>query len=174
VTADFESIATVTVGSGGSSSISFTSIPGTFTHLQLRFIARTSRDTTNDWAEIRFNSDTGSNYVFHIMYGEGGNSFSAYNGLTKTYAEVPSMTADGASANMFGAFVLDILDYKNTNKFKTLKFLGGNDMNGSGVINFGSGLWRSTSAITSIGIEPGIGTNFNQYSHFALYGIRSA
>jgi hypothetical protein len=174
VTADFESIATVTVGSGGSSSISFTSIPGTFTHLQLRFIARTNRATTNDWAEIRFNSDTGSNYAFHFMYGEGSGSGTAFNGINQTYAEVPSMTADGASANMFAGFVVDILDYKDTNKFKTLRLLGGNDMNGSGVINFGSGLWRSSSAITSIGIEPGTGTNFNQYSHFALYGIRSA
>jgi hypothetical protein len=68
--------------------------------------------------------------------------------------------------------ICDVLDYANTNKFKTLRSLTGNDRNGSGSIWLDSGLWRSTSAITSIKFTTG--TAFAQYSQFALYGIKGA
>jgi hypothetical protein len=76
-----------------------------------------------------------------------------------------------AGTNTFGSIVIDILDYQNTNKFKTARGLGGSDNNGNGEIYLTSGLWRDTSAITSVSLFPGVGTTFNQYSSFALYGI---
>jgi hypothetical protein len=170
----FESIATVTVGSGGAASVAFTSIAGTYTHLQIRMLARSNRVSTGDWAKVRFNSDSGSNYSYHDIYAEGTGSATSYGSANESSINVDSLTAQNSTANLFGAFVLDILDYANVNKYKTTRYLGGHDANGSGVVNFGSGNWRSTSAITSIQITPGLGTGFAQYSSFALYGIKGA
>jgi len=165
---DFESIATVTVGSGGASDVQFTSIPATFTHLQVRFIGAVSVNTGN--ITLQFNSDTGSNYKTHSLYGDGSSpsSFVPSNSGTSL-----SVGYNGATAN-FGGGVVDILDYANTNKYKTTRALQGIDRNGSGDISFNSGLWMSTSAITSIKFIPQNSGTWNQYSHFALYGIRSA
>ena len=175
VATSFESIATVTVGSGGSSSVEFTSIPGTYTHLQLRFIARGTRTSpeVNDYLNVRFNSDSGSNYARHRLFGNGSSaSASANTSIAQFYIE--NLPAAGSPANVFAAGVIDILDYANTNKYKTSRFLVGKDENGDGSIFFHSSLWQSTSAITSITITPGIGPTITQYSHFALYGIKGA
>jgi hypothetical protein len=174
VSNSYESISTVTVGSGGSSSIDFTSIPSTYTHLQIRGIARGSRAATQDTLKVIYNNDSAGNYFsYHEIYGDGS-SAAAYNGnATNTNNYVDSFAASSASANIFGAMIIDILDYTNTNKYKTNRFLGGNDRNGSGSIAFGSGLWMSTSAITRITISAANG-NLSEYSQFALYGIKGS
>jgi hypothetical protein len=175
---DFESIATVTVGSGGAADVEFTSIPATYTHLQVRAIMQSNRGTYSlDDVFCRINNDVGSNYAFHKLYGDGS-SASAENHSTQSYMSI-SFTSSSATANIFGALVLDVLDYANTNKYKTLRNLGGMDINGTtagygGRIGLISGLWQSTSAVTSIKFYPQNGTQFNQYSHFALYGIKGA
>jgi hypothetical protein len=71
----------------------------------------------------------------------------------------------------FGVGVASILDYTNTNKYKTSRILCGYDANGSGFSLLYSGLWQNTAAITSITMFPNSG-NFEQYSSFALYGVR--
>ena len=169
----YESIATVTVGGGGSSSIDFTSIPATYTHLQIRAIGRTTRAETNDALNMQFNADTGSNYSWHRLDGDGA-SASASAATSQTTIIVDRFSAATATASMFGVFVLDILDYANTNKYKTTRNLGGYDLNGSGLITFASGLWQSTSAITSIKLVSRNAGNLSQYSSFALYGIKGA
>jgi hypothetical protein len=167
----YESIATVTVGSGGSASISFTSIPSTFTHLQIRAIVRKSTaDTLEDAAGIRFNSDSASNYSFHNLIGNGS-ATSTYSGATQTYATTIDVLNNSNTANAFSAGIIDILDYANTNKYKTVRTLSGWDANGSGQIWFSSGSWRNTAAITSLTLAPNV-DNYVQYSSFALYGIR--
>lgn len=172
MTADFESIATIAVGSGGSANVEFTSIPGTYTHLQLRIIAQTTT-SGSDWEVLRmqFNGDTGSNYALHQVLGTGS-SVAAGNGINQTFTYGVYSTKSG-TPNSFSPAIMDILDYKDTNKFKTVRTLTGPDLNGSGELSFQSGLWRSTSAITSIKIYP-VANNIAQYSHFALYGIGSA
>ena len=166
---DFESIATVTVGSGGSAGpITFSSIPSTYTHLQLRYITRSA--SALDALQFRFNSDTGSNYARHRLQGDGS-SVTAAAASSATYAasaDFPTTTST------FGAGVIDILDYANTNKYKTVRLLAGYDANGSGLIDLRSNLWMSTSAITQIDFISGNSTNFAQYSTFALYGCKSA
>jgi hypothetical protein len=82
------------------------------------------------------------------------------------------MSASTGGANVFGTFIIDILDYANTSKYKTQRGLGGADLNGSGYISFNSGNWRNTNAITSISLTPLYGSQFAQYSSFALYGIK--
>ena len=81
------------------------------------------------------------------------------------------MSGASATSGVFAAAVIDILDYANTNKNKTIRALDGLDNNGSGTVAFSSSLWSSTSAINSIEIS-GLGGTIQQYSSFALYGIK--
>lgn len=165
---DFESIATVTVGSGGAANVEFTSISGTYTHLQLRAIIYSG----NLDIEMQFNGATGStDYVgLHQLKGDGSSASAVAVGERNSFY----WTLAPQSGNYFGAVITDILDYTNTNKYKTIRTLGGRDMNGSGDVFLRSGLYKKdTNAITSIKVFPSTST-FNQYSHFALYGIKSA
>jgi hypothetical protein len=169
LTASYDSIATVTVGAGGASSISFTSIPSTYTHLQIRCLSKDSRSFSNTAFSIQFNGDTGTNYNEHGLTGDGS-SATAYATANASNIGIGN-SSGGSNANIFGAQIVDILDYANTNKFKTVRTLGGHDQNGSGYLGLFSGAWRSTSAITSITIIPLV-ANVQQYSSFALYGIK--
>lgn len=170
----FESIATVTVGSGGSAEISLTSIPATYTHLQIRAILRASRNDAADGIKVQYNSDTASNYSYHFLRGEGSSIASSGGANLSSMDIQDSMVGQTGGANMFGAVIIDILDYANTNKYKTERSIGGHDRNGAGYIDFGSGNWRNTNAITSIQIKPLYGSGFAQYSDIALYGIKGA
>ena len=164
----YESIQTVTVGSGGASSVSFTSIPSTYTHLQIRSMVLTSSTLTEDM-KCQFNSDTAANYATHYLYGNGSTAYAAAS-TSISYLNLGTGSQNSTSPSVA---VADILDYANTNKFKTTKVLVGADANGSGNIYLNSGLWRSTSAITSIVLTPYSGT-ISQYSVFALYGIKGS
>lgn len=158
---DFESIASVTVGSGGSSSISFTSIPQTYQHLQIRAFSKLTSGA-NQQTAINFNGDTtSSNYRFHEIYGDG----SAAN----PYG-LQDQSILYASSSQFNAGVVDILDYTNTNKNTVSRSLFGFDTNGAGYVIIRSSLWLNTAAITSFTLTSP--TAFAQYSHFALYGIK--
>ena len=167
----FESIATTTVGAGGTSSVTFSSIPSDYTHLQVRGILRSTRALSQAGVLFRLNSDTGGNYSFHGLIGNGS-SASAYGYTSQTYINMGELPAASATSGIFGAFVVDILDYKDTNKYKTVRLLTGQDRNGAGEISFLSGNWRNTNAITSITILESI-SNMAEYSHFALYGIKA-
>jgi hypothetical protein len=167
---DYESIATA-VGTGSSGTITFTSIPSTYAHLQVRYLGRNARAVTGDTLRMTFNGDSGSNYSYHALYGDGA-SPSAFGGTSLAYAPVGYVTGSSAAANIMGVGVIDILDYANTNKYKTSRCLTGEDFNGSGDIALFSGLWMSTSAINSITIVGGTGANFTSTTQFALYGIK--
>jgi hypothetical protein len=168
-------IGMVQVGSGGSSSISFTSIPSTYKHLQIRAISKTNYTGGQfDAIKMRFNSDTGSNYRGHNVYGFGA-SAAAQSQNVETFSYVAYNAATSSNTNMFAALVLDILDYTSTTKNKTVRYLQGADFNGAGGIVFGSDLWFATpAAINTIDFTPGDGTAFSQYSQFALYGVKGA
>lgn len=169
-TSSYESIATVTVGSGGSSSISFTSIPSTYKHLQIRLLARVDGSVTQNGTKLQFNSDTGTNYTYHTLYGNG--SAVAYGEANTNQNFMDKASGASAGASMFGAMVCDILDFRDTTKYKTTRTLGGTDQNGSGAIFLSSGVWRNTNAITSITLSPFDGYSYVQYTHAALYGIK--
>jgi len=171
-TTSFESIATVTVGSGGAASAEFTSIPGTYTHLQVRMFAKTDRALNRDGVRMRMNSvSTGSPYAWHGLYGDGASAFA--DGGANLNEIVTFRAAGNTSAtSIWGGLIIDVLDYANTNKNTTIRCLGGVDLNGAGEIWLSSGLWNNTSAITTLTFTPNVGSNFLQYSHFALYGIK--
>ena len=166
----YESIATVTVGAGGTSNISFTSIPSTYQHLQIRWIARNSSFSGANNYNMTFNNDTASNYAVHDLYGNGSTA-AAQASSSRANIWTTFVPGSGATANAFAAGVLDILDYKDTNKYKTARHLQGYDLNGSGEVRLTSGLWQSTAAINRIDIGLSSPT-YVQYSSFALYGIK--
>lgn len=163
----FESIATSVVGSGGTSTITFSSIPSGYKHLQLRTMARNNGENIS--IRMTANSDSSSVYTIHELYGQGTSALAAAQANIAYYP--CGLVGPNSATGVFASAVTDILDYQDTNKFKTMRTSTGYDANGSGYVELTSGVWRSTSAITSITIVPSGGT-LVQYSHFALYGIK--
>lgn len=155
----FDSISTTTVGAGGSSSVTFSSIPATYQHLQIRMINRGGSS-----GNIQMNSDTGTNYARHYMGGNGTSVASGGN-ASATYIDIIDNVT---TTSLFSINIIDFLDYANTNKLKTVRNIAGAAGNFADIY---SGIWMSTSAITSITINSA-GGNFAQYSTFALYGIK--
>ena len=177
-TNSFESIQTVTVGSGGQSSISFSSIPSTYKHLQIRALSRgTDAGNGGTGIRMRFNNDTASNYSWHLLtaYQGASGGVSAGVGTTQTGMLIAEQSTAGNAASIFTGFVTDILEYSNTNIYKTARSLSGYDISGStsgyNYLDFMSSNWRSTSAVNQIDLFCQAG-NFAQYSSFALYGIK--
>jgi hypothetical protein len=152
--------------SGTSASITFSGIPQTYTHLQLRVTAVAPGEINH---LMQFNGDTAANYSWHELYGTGTTTASGASTSTS------SIKGGYNGGTLPASTVIDILDYANTNKYKTTRGLAGSE-NNSGANNyvlFRSGNWRSTSAINSIYIfTTGSGGGFSQYSTFALYGIK--
>jgi hypothetical protein len=177
---DYESIATVTVGSGGASNVEFTSIPSTYTHLQVRCFSQTNRGTYGtDSMSLLVNGDTSASYAYHFLRGSGASVAAAESTSLSIISEISTQGCGTTTGGTFGVSIIDILDYANTNKYKTFRNLNGNDINGTiasvgGYISLLSALWMKTNAITSLKFAPVNGTTFSQYSHFALYGIKSA
>jgi hypothetical protein len=168
----YDSLATVTL-SANTASIEFAGIPSGYKHLQIRYLSRSSRAATTDSVSIRFNSDTGSNYARHYLYGDGATA-SAGASTSQTSSNIGTQSAASATASIFGVGVIDVLDYASANKNKTVRCLSGADLNGSGDIQLSSGLYFATpAAITSITLlAQGGSANFVQYSSFALYGVK--
>jgi len=166
----------VQVGSAGSSEIQFASIPSTYTHLQIRIMAKlTDTSGVGGYAGIRFNSDaSSSNYTYHRLKGDGSGA-SAYGAGTGTFDWIVNERITSSHSNFdtqeHGVLIVDILDYKNTSKYKTVRNFGGYDSNGTGEVLLTSGLWLNTAAISNIKILPST-TNFAQYTQAALYGIK--
>jgi len=176
---NYESIQTVTVTSGGSATISFSSIPQTYDHLQLRVLSKTTDTATGeDNTNFYFNSDSNfNNYRGHWLRANGSSvstsdlqasGYQVYTGV------IP--TSGTGQTSMFGASIIDILDYTNTNKNKVVRTLNGDNLNNTNFdfIGLYSALWNSTAAVTSITFTVPGGTNYAQYSSFALYGIKGA
>ena len=171
----YDSLWSTTVASGGVSSITISGIPQTYKHLQLRVIATSNRGGSNeqDYFRVRFNSDTGTNYSAHVLEGYGtGIGTLATTSTASPYTFIGG--GDIAGTNVFGAAVVDILDYANTNKYKTTRALSGIETNSTaGRMWLSSSSWRNTAAISTITIDSVYGaTSIKQYSSFALYGIK--
>jgi len=163
----------VTVGAAGASSVTFTNIPNTYAHLQIRYLGRSSQSATETGLNLRLNGDTGSNYAAHYIFGDGASASSGAN-TSQTSVNMLNISGASATANSFAVGVIDVLDYASTNKNKTIRQLMGWDGNGSGRVALTSGLWFATpAAVTSVNLYPSSGS-FAQYSQFALYGVKSA
>lgn len=171
----YESIATAT-GTGSNTSITFSSIPSTYQHLQIRSNFFTTAYGTPS-IQVRLNGDTGVNYAFHWLNGNG----STVSALGRSTADsVTSMrlipSTPDIDATYGSAAIMDVLDYATSTKNKTIKSFGGFDGNtyfGSGFAGLTSGVWLNTNAVTSLTIFLSSG-NFSTNSTFALYGIKGS
>jgi hypothetical protein len=177
-TAAYELIET-TVLSGNTASVSFSSIPQTFRHLQIRITARTSTSLSENSARriaTRFNGISSSSYSSHELFGNGNNVFSQA-ATNQTYLWAGYTIGDTATTGIFATSVLDILDYTSSSKNKTTRTLAGihgtiNANNNN--INLQSGAFLNTAAITEIQLlaEGALTHGFQSGSRFSLYGIR--
>jgi hypothetical protein len=165
-------IAGQTLTSAGS--ITFSSIPQTFTHLQLRLSNGFASAATVFFIGVQVNGDTGANYAYHRLWGNGsgaasnGGSSNDFGFMIYGGANVVVSTATNPSIG-----IMDILDYTNTNKNKTSRSIYGQDANGSGETGLASGLWLSTAAITSLRVY-GYGNNLATGTRVDLYGITTS
>lgn len=180
----FESIATVSIASD-TNTITFSSIPSTYKHLQLRGISRSNYNSSATGAsqyKIQFNSDTGANYSNHTIYGNGSSIVvNAAANANQIVGSHPWANAGGFGAGkIVTPTIIDILDYTNTSKNKTVRLISGFDTNTTSTNQFAlmqSGAWYNTSAITSILLDA-TGPNafsdgpFAANTTWALYGIK--
>jgi hypothetical protein len=162
--ADYELITTSTVSGSSVSSVVFNSSSAwaNYKHLQLRLAGKPVANGATMW--IQFNSDTASNYNYHYLYGQGSSATSGSGGNGNG---VLVGGVSGFPNGYFMAGIVDVLEFANTNKYKTTRALSG----GSSEIDLASGLWRSTSAITSMTVYF-TGTNVDVGSRFSLYGLK--
>jgi hypothetical protein len=159
-------IASYTVGAGGTASITFSSIPQTFTHLQIRVFTLNSASTGN--ITLQFNNDSGGNYSRHEIKGDGS-AAGSYGVTNDSFVHVGYYISASASNPYIS--IIDVLDYTNTNKYKTTRCINGIDQNGSGgIAMLTSGNWRNTNAITSFAL----GETFLAGSRVDLYGITTS
>ena len=162
-TVTYDLIASQTLGSAAAS-ITFSSIAASWTDLRVVLVGT---PVTASSAGIQFNSDTGTNYSFTGLYGDGttASSFSTNN---STYVY-------GSNTNTsYSSFILwDIFSYAGST-YKTVLSSGSLDMNGTGYVRRSVGLWRNTSAINSITIMLAGGNSYNTGTTAQLYGIKSA
>ena len=167
----------VQVGSGGAADVTFSSIPSTYKHLQVRALMRNTRTSDRVGSPfMRFNSDTGTNYYYHRLYGDGSAAGADAPGSASTSIVGLGVATDLNTAGIFGVGVWDILDYANTNKYKTTRLLSGIDNNrttDAGYASISSGVWNNTNAITSVTLLPNVNI-WSEGSTFALYGIKGA
>jgi hypothetical protein len=161
-TGAYDALATVTVPSGGAASIEFAGIPQGYKHLQIRALQITSFNAVDP--KMQVNGDTGSNYYMHSIYNTVP-TVSAYSQATTGIAYCYN------ESSYPGVAVIDLLDYSSTTKNKTFRMMTGYDANGTGYLFYRSGAWFNTAAVTSLKFNA-VGQNFQQYTQYALYGIR--
>lgn len=170
----YESIATLS-GNGSASQITFSSIPSSYSHLQVRVLTRGVRSYPSEQLYIRLNGDaTSGAYRYHYINSDGSNVFVGDSGAT-TVMLLGELPAANETANIHSTSITDILDYTSTLKNKVARTLFGYDNNGNtGVayakLWFSSGLWINTSAVTSVTVLSN--GAFSSTSSFALYGIK--
>ena len=161
--ATYEKIAATTLG-GASATVTFSSIPGTYTDLVL---ICTPLSASVDNVVIQYNSDTSSNYSF-TTFGGNGTTASSNRGSNDS---APYVTYEVGNNTTQSNITINVMNYSNTTTYKTAICRGNNTAYGtdSTVV-----LWRDTNAITSILLKQRGGNNLATGSTFTLYGIKAA
>jgi len=159
-------IATTTLGSN-QASVTFSPISGSYTDL---VIVTSAGNSTSNYYDIlvTFNSDTGSNYSRTRLYGNGTSAVSTRD--TNQSSIVVGSMSGNVSTNGYSTGIYHINNYSNSTTYKTILARQNSPLSTVFAI---AGLWRNTSAITSITMTGEGGTNFASGSTFSLYGIKS-
>ena len=168
--AAIEAIAT-TYLEADAATVTFGSIPASYEHLQLRVSCRSTELVYGMRPKINFNGDTGTNYSSHTMRGST-TSATGYAQTGEAFIQISDgMNGSSLPAAYYSTFILDILDYANTNKNTTCSFMAGSSLlHTDRRVQFGSGLWDNTAAITTVLFTPNAGS-FSRGSEFTLYGL---
>jgi len=163
-------IATVSP-SGSTSTISFSSIPATYTDLVLVVYGRTTAAVTTQNCTIRFNGDYSTSYSWTQLNGNGSSATS--NRASSTQSVIGDINGSSTTSGIFCAININIFNYANTTTYKSYLSRSATDLNGSGTTIETVGLWRNTGAITLIELFPSSG-NWVSGSMATLYGITAA
>ena len=144
-----------------------------YQHLQLRMTARSTFAVDAVYnADLIFNGDSGSNYSFHQLLGNGS-SVTSTSGTSASSITLPNwIPGSSTTSNAFGGMVMDILDFSSTSKNTTIRTLAGATTSGQSEVVMHSGLYISTDAVTSLAISSSV-ANLDTGSRFSLYGIRA-
>lgn len=164
MTATYENIATTTLGSA-TNTVSFTSIGSGYTDLRL---VVNLLSAANHYIQLEYNSDSGTNYSETWIDGSGAAVATGRTNNANYISLSQRPTASGAVA----LFTIDIFSYAGSTN-KTCLITSNQDNNGSGFVGREVGLWRSTSAITTVRIFSGAAAPFNTGSVFTLFGIKA-
>jgi hypothetical protein len=173
-TTSFDSIASAS-GNGSATVITFSSIPSTYKHLQIRYVGRGTGSNTGYGVYLQFNGSSSAEYWNYRFRGRSGTASILPDTTANTLAATGAVPAANSGANMYGAAVIDILDYASTTKRKTVRFQSGADQNQSFDDTFsmaGANLWANTNAISSLTITIDSGNGWTTDSRFYLYGIK--
>ena len=165
-------ISSITVGSGGISAISFTSIAQTYTDLIIKASAKSDRvsGSNTDYFKIKFNGST-AGYTDKSLYGNGGAGQSETNNAT-TYGF--DFVLPGTSGSNFGNFEMYVPNYTSAN-YKSWSVDAVAEENATtAYVSLNANLWSNTAAITSISIESANAVNLKPYSTFYLPCCRAA
>jgi hypothetical protein len=168
----YEPIATQTLGSDVSS-VTFTSIPQTYTDLMLVFAARSAVSLGSDFLFCQPNNDTGTTKSNTNLNGNGSTATS-FRTSNDAYMSIGVIAGATATANVYGASIAHFMNYSNTTTNKTVISRGSQADSVVYPVSASVGLWRSTSAITSLYLYAGGLQNIKAGSTFTLYGIKAA
>lgn len=169
MTATYEAIATTTL-TGTVSSVTFNSISGSYTDIVAVWSARSARSANLDSMYIRVNSDTANNYSMTQIQGNGSAASSGRE-TSVSYIYGGNIPAASTSSNIQGNAITHFMNYSNTTTNKTILTRANSDFASGGTTDAIVGLWRSTSAITSITFLSFFGNNLT--GSFTLYGIKA-
>jgi hypothetical protein len=158
----YEAIATQTVGSG-ITTVTFSSIPSTYTDLVIVVNASLTAPDSN--LDYRFNGDTGANYGYTSVSGNGSSaSTTRFGGATKG-----RLDNFGYMDTTMSTHIIQVMNYANTTTYKTTISRANNTANG---VSASVNTWTSTAAVNSISLISGV--TFVSGSTFSLYGIKAA
>jgi hypothetical protein len=159
--------------SSSAASVTFSSIPGTYTDLVLRVTGRTDAAQVNDGLAIRFNGGT-SGYSRTAVTGNGSAAASSRNSSQAYAIPYDEINGNNATSSSFGSQELYIPSYTSSNS-KPFSSVGAGETNAATAYMGADALLSNlTSAITSISIIPSNGSNFLSGSSFFLYGIKNS
>ena len=156
------------------SSVTFTgldTLASGYQHLQIRGVSRSAYASANtDPVILRMNGVSSSVYAIHNLQGQGGFvSSNASTSQSEIRIEDFHPTSNG-QANMFSAFVMDILDFSNASKNTTARMLRGSVANETRV-HLTSGLYAQTTQVTSLSFDT-TRDNFAVGTRFSIYGVK--
>lgn len=159
----YEPIQTTSLPSGGTS-VTFSSIPQTYTDLIL--IINSIIASGEDAHGLQFNGDTASNYSATGLIGSGS-AVASYRGSNAVKID------GGRVGTSWSTSILNIMNYSNTSTFKTVISRGNSTSSGS-YVTLGVAMWRNTTAITSIAVSVFNNQSMSAGTTFTLYGVKSA